>query len=159
PPKHKDAQALYKTWTTASRVDGKIPGGVIGMLGESVKTFIKNNPTWETTPQLQKMLPRFDASRDWTGPDAVALLDELAAVQTTPISMALVHENESIIRTGTPLPKELANAPWGKALPDGLRLACCWNRARRSTGSARRSGRAFLSTILGRSTSCSACGT
>ena len=25
PPKHKDAQALYKTWTTASRVDGKIP--------------------------------------------------------------------------------------------------------------------------------------
>src|SRR5215472_12147953 len=123
PPKHKDAQALYKSWTNASRVDGKIPGGVIGMLGESVKTFIKSNPTWTTTPQLQKMLPRFDASRDWTGPDAVALLDELAAVQTTPISMALVHENESIIRTGTPLPKELANAPWGQALPNGLRLA------------------------------------
>ena len=56
------------------------------MLAESVKTFIKNNPTWETTPQLEKMLPRFDASRDWSGPDAVALLDELAAVQDSPIS-------------------------------------------------------------------------
>src|SRR5438046_5716333 len=41
PPKHKDAQALYKTWTTAARTDGKIPGGVIALLGQSVKTFIK----------------------------------------------------------------------------------------------------------------------
>jgi hypothetical protein len=69
------------------------------------------------------MLPRFDASRDWNAQDAVALLDELAALQTTPISMALVHENEGIIRTGATLPRELANAPWGEALPNGLRLA------------------------------------
>src|SRR5207244_11061736 len=80
PPKHKGAQALYKTWTTASRVDGKIPGGVIGMLGDSVRTFIKNNPTWATTPQLEKMLPRFGASRDWNEQDAVTLLDALAAM-------------------------------------------------------------------------------
>lgn len=102
---------------------GKSPGGVIGKLAESVKTFIKNNPTWETTPQLVKMLPRFDASRDWTGQDAVALLDELAALQSTPISMALDHENEGVIRTGTPLPPELANAPWGEPLTNGLRHA------------------------------------
>ena len=88
PPKHKDAQALYQSWTTAARADGKIPGGVIAILADSVKTFIKNNPTWKTTPQLEKMLPRFDASRDWTGPDAVTLLNELAAMQDTPITMA-----------------------------------------------------------------------
>ncbi len=132
PPKHKDAQTLYKSWATAARRDGKISGAVIGRLGESVKTFIKHNPTWETTPQLQKMLPRFDASRDWSGQDAVGLLDELAALQSTPISMALEHEAQSVIRTGTPLPPELANAPWGDAVsfdppayphPNGLRVA------------------------------------
>lgn len=123
PPKHTAAQALYKSWTTVARADGKIPGGVIALLGESVKTFIKYNPTWETTPRLEKMLPRFDASRDWTGPDAVALLDELAAVQDSPIQMALDHEAERTIRTGMPLPQNLADAPWGEALPNGLRLA------------------------------------
>ena len=123
PPKHKDAQTLYKSWTTAARADGKIPGGVIAILAESVKTFIKNNPTWETTPQLEKMLPRLDASREWSGPDAVALLDELAALQATPISMALDREFERTIQTGTPLPSELANSHWGEALPNGLRLA------------------------------------
>ena len=123
PAKHKDAQALYKSWTTAARADGKLPGALIGLLGESVKTFIKGNPTWATTPQLQKMLPRFDASRDWNGQDAVGLLDELTAVQDTPIGMALDHEKQGIIRTGTPLPPELADAPWGSALPNGLRHA------------------------------------
>lgn len=123
PPKHKDAQALYKSWTTAARRDGKLPGAVIGQLAESVRTFIKNNPTWATTPQLQKMLPRFDASHDWNGQDAVGLLDELTAVQDTPIGMALERENEGIIRTGAPLPPELATAPWGEALPNGLRHA------------------------------------
>jgi beta-lactamase regulating signal transducer with metallopeptidase domain len=123
PPKNKYAQSLYKTWTTAARTDGKIPGGVIGQLADSVKTFTKSNPMWETTPQLVKMLPRFDASRDWNGQDAVALLDELAALQDTPIMMAVDEEGQRTIRTGTPLPKELANAPWGEALPNGLRLA------------------------------------
>ncbi len=123
PPKNKDAQALYKTWTTASRSDGKIPGGVIGILAGSVKTFIKNNPTWQTTPQLEKMLPRFDASRDWNAQDAVALLDELAAVQGTPITMALDQEAESIVREGAPLPPALASAPWGEAQANGLRMA------------------------------------
>jgi hypothetical protein len=69
------------------------------------------------------MLPRFDASLDWSAPDAVALLDELAAVQSSPISMALEREGTNVIRTGMPLPKELSAAPWGDALPNGLRLA------------------------------------
>ena len=122
-PKHEDAVVLYQSWTTVARPDGKIPGALIGLLGESVKTFIKNNPTWKTTPQLEKMLPRFDASHDWSGQDAVALFDELAAMQDSPISMAHHHDNMGIIQTGTPLPPHLADAPWGEALANGLRLA------------------------------------
>jgi len=123
PPKQKDAQELYKSWTTAGRLDGKIPGGVIELLGESVKKFMKLNPTWKTTPQLETMLPRFDASHDWSGPEAVALLDEVAAVQDSVIRMALEQEGIGIIRQGTPLPPELENAPWGRPLTNGLRLA------------------------------------
>jgi hypothetical protein len=132
PTKHVDAQTLYKAWTTAARADGNIPGALIGRLGESVKTFIKINPTSETTPQLEKMLPRFDASHDWSRLDTVALLDELAALGSTPISMALDDENKGLIRPGTPLPPELATAPWGHAVsfapvayphPTGLRVA------------------------------------
>lgn len=123
-PKHKDAQALYKTWTMASReVDGKIPGGVIALLAESVRTFIKNNPTWETTPKLEKMLPRFDASHDWPAQEAATLLDELAELESTPVSMTLENEGELTVRTGTPLPPQLATAPWGAPQPNGLRLA------------------------------------
>lgn len=123
PPQGEEAKALYKTWMTAARKDGKIPGGVIGVLGENVKTFIKNNPTWETTPGVEKLLPRFDASRDWSGEEAVSLLDELAALQDTPIAMALDQERLGIVQTGTPLPADLANAPWGEALSNGLRHA------------------------------------
>ena len=123
PPKDKDAQALFESWTTAARADGKIPGALIGQLLESVKTFIKNNPTWETTPRLQKMLPRFNEFHDWIGQDAVALLAELAALQSTPISMALDRDRERTIVIGTPLPSKLANAPWGETLANGLRVA------------------------------------
>lgn len=122
-PKDKDAQQLFILWNAGARGDGKIPGALIGLLAESVTTFTKYNPTGETTPQLLKMLTSFDATRDWSGPDALALLDELAAVQSSPISMALDKEFERTIRTGTPLPPELAGAPWGEAHPSGLRLA------------------------------------
>jgi beta-lactamase regulating signal transducer with metallopeptidase domain len=122
-PKHEEVQALYRSWSTAARPDGKIPGALIGKLGESVKTFIKNNPTWATTPQLEKMLPRFDASHDWGAQEAVALLAELSAIQGTPIGMALDDEAQRIIGMAKPLPPHLADAPWGKAQPNGLRLA------------------------------------
>ncbi len=123
PPQHKDAQALLKAWSNAMRMDGKVPGGLIGKLGESVQKFIKNNPIWATTPQLQKLLPRFDATHDWSGQDAVALLNEVSALQETPIQMALEQETQHIIRTGEPLPAELAKAPWGETLANGLRHA------------------------------------
>lgn len=122
-PKQKDAKALFKVWNEGARSDGKIPGGLVGRLAESVTTFTKYNPTWATTPQLLKMLPRLDASRDWSGQEALALLDDLAALQATPIGMALEKEYESTIQTGTPLPSDVGNAPWGAALPCGLRMA------------------------------------
>jgi hypothetical protein len=118
-PKHEDARALYQSWSTAARADGKIPGGLIGLLGEGVKKFIQYNPTWKTTPQLEKMLSRFDASHDWSAQDAAAILNEVAAAQATAISMSLHTESQGILGTGEPLPPHLVGAPWGQATADG----------------------------------------
>jgi beta-lactamase regulating signal transducer with metallopeptidase domain len=122
-PTHKDAQALFRVWNASARLHGKIPGALIGLLAESVKTFVKRNRSRESTRQLLKMLARLDATRDWSGPDALALLDDLAAVSDSPIKMVLDEEMERTIHRGVPLPPEMASAPWGKALPNGLRMA------------------------------------
>lgn len=122
-PKDKDARELFKIWNGGARWNRTIPGGRIGSLADSVKLFTRNNPTWKTTPQLLEMLPRLEATRDWDGHEAIAMLDKLAAIQGTPIRMLVENEWESTIRTGTPLPKELEDSPWGEAQPNGLRLA------------------------------------
>lgn len=122
-PKHKDARELFKIWNHGARWDRTIPGALIGLLADNVKVFTKSNPTWKTTPQLLKMLPRLDATRDWDGHEALALLDELAAVQPSTIQAALESEIETTVRRGKPLPKELADAPWGEAQLNGLRVA------------------------------------
>lgn len=122
-PRHKDAQALFTTWSGAARRDGEIPGALVGLLADSVRTFIEYNPKWETTRQLEAMLPRFDATRDWSGLDAIVLLDELAALQGAPLLMALDREHSEIIRTGAPLPPEFADAPWGATDASRLRAA------------------------------------
>jgi hypothetical protein len=88
-----------------------------------VKVFTQSNPTWKTTPQLLKLLPRLDATRDWEPHEALALLDELAAIETSPISAAVEHNRLFAIRTGERLPKQLQNAPWGKPASNGLRMA------------------------------------
>ncbi|MDB6132142.1 MAG: hypothetical protein JWM59_385 [Verrucomicrobiales bacterium] len=123
PPRSQAARDLLKSWETARRTDGGIPGALIGRLAESVGQFIQYNPAWETVPRLEKLLARFDSSHDWSGEDAVRLLDELAALQESPVEMALDRENQEVIRTGAPLPPELADAPWGEPSADGLRLA------------------------------------
>jgi beta-lactamase regulating signal transducer with metallopeptidase domain len=123
-PDDKSAKELFKSWNAGTRRNEKIPGGLIGLLAESVQQFTEYNPTWKTTPRLLEMLEtRFDATRDWTGPEAIALLDELAEVQDSPINMALFKEADRTIHTGTPLPPELADAPWSRVHPSGLRLA------------------------------------
>ena len=40
-----------------------------------------------------------------------------------PLETTLEAADENIIRAGEPLPAELADAPWGKPSPDGLRVA------------------------------------
>ncbi len=122
-PKHKDARALFTAWNDSARGDEMIPGALIGQLAESVTALMKLNPTWDKTAALSKILPRFEATHDWSGPDAVALLDELAAITDIPIRKALDNGMKTVIGKGVQLPPELANAPWGKALPNGLRLA------------------------------------
>lgn len=58
------------------------------------------------------------------------MLDELAAFHPDPIRFVLKSEVfvlksevERKVRRGKPLPPELAKAPWGKAEPNGLRVA------------------------------------
>jgi hypothetical protein len=122
-PKDKSAHALFTIWNAASRSNAKIPGALIGQLAEGILTFTKNNPTHETTPRFLEMLRRLDPARDWTGAEGLALLDDVAALQTIPIGLALDRENLHTLHTGSPLPAVLAKAPWGAPHANGLRLA------------------------------------
>jgi beta-lactamase regulating signal transducer with metallopeptidase domain len=122
-PKGEEAQMLFKRWSANARRNEQIPGAFIGLLADGITKFADMNPDWPTTPQLLKLRSRCDATRDWTGLDALALLDTIAAVQTTPVGMALEQETNRVIRTGKPLPQELAKAPWGEPWFNGLRLA------------------------------------
>ena len=122
-PRSPSAKTLFSVWTADARRNGTIPGGWIGMLDEQIGIFIKNNPTWKTTDDLVKFRSRMQATRDWTGEEALALLDDLADIQESPISMALDYESETTIRAGTGLPPGLGTAPWGNPASNGLRLA------------------------------------
>ena len=126
-PMHKDARALYEIWQRHARGNGDIPGGLVGELAGGVRRFIRYNPTWKTVPTLNALLPRLDASRDWKPADAIALLDEIAAIQDSPLSMVTGDEYDRVIVTGKPLPKELADKEWlwgwGKADASGLHIA------------------------------------
>lgn len=123
-PSQKDARALFEVWQRYARSNGDIPGGLMDELAAAVKQFIKYNPTWETVPKLNELLPRLDETRDWKPTDAIAILDEVAAIQGTPLSMALDNDIDYVVRTGKPQPKELAEAQgvWGPADEDGLRV-------------------------------------
>jgi hypothetical protein len=117
-PKGKEARALYKYWQANARTDGKIPGGLVERLGTRVKHLISlnkkgNENNRKLAERFEKLLPRFDASHDWTPSDAVALLDDVSAIN-----------DANTIHTGAPLPADLADAPWGRPSPDGLRVAC-----------------------------------
>lgn len=122
-PENRDARELFKIWNANTRWNGKLPGGLIGLLAESVTRFTDSNPTWKTTPQLLAVLPKLDATRDWSGSETISLLDEIAAIQTTPLSMALETERARTINRGRRLPKELRDAPWGQSQSNGLRMA------------------------------------
>ena len=131
-PKHKDARALFIIWNQGIRWDRTFPGGLIGLLAESVKTFTDSNPTWKTTPELLNVVPRLDATRDWEPRDVLALLDEVAAIQASPIQAMLEHEMQTTMQRGKPLPQQLVSAPWGEAHSSGLRVAWLLDPAAKS---------------------------
>jgi beta-lactamase regulating signal transducer with metallopeptidase domain len=126
-PKDKDAQALYKMWHDHARANGNFPGGLVGRLGEKIKEFIRfNTGDVSGDPYAKKMaplLPRIDASRDWKPQEVIALMDDIAAVTPVPLETMREEIEERTFKTGAPLPKALATAPWGTADASGLRLA------------------------------------
>jgi beta-lactamase regulating signal transducer with metallopeptidase domain len=122
-PMHKDARTLYEVWQRYARSNGDIPGALIGELAKAVKTFIGYNPTWETVPKLNEILPRLDATRDWKPADAIALLDEVAGIQDSPLSPEPWKGTRDTIRQGDALPKKYADVTWGEEQPSGLRAA------------------------------------
>ncbi len=122
-PQHEDSQALFRTWQANARLDGKIPGALIGNLGSKVEYFISLNEGLDLSAKFEQLLPRFDATVDWTKSDAVALLDDTAAIHRIPLLTTLAAAEEAIIHSGLPLPAELKDAAWGQAAPSGLRAA------------------------------------
>ncbi len=122
-PKHNDARAIYDIWQRHGRLSGDIPGALIGELAAAVKQFIQYNQTWATVPKLNAILPRLDATRDWKPADAIALLDEVAVVQDSPLQTAAEKTAAGTIRNGEPLPEKYAGVTWGAAQPSGLRAA------------------------------------
>jgi hypothetical protein len=70
-PKHTAGETLLNRWRAYARTDGKIPGALIGKLGEEVKYFISlNKPEagqgHDLSVKFEQLLPRFDATIDWT---------------------------------------------------------------------------------------------
>ena len=72
--------------------------------------------------KFEALLARFDATGDWTQTDAIALLDDITAISSIPLSNTLDAAAESVIHAGEPLPAELADATWGQP----ARTACTW---------------------------------
>ncbi|MDZ4687695.1 MAG: hypothetical protein SH850_21700 [Planctomycetaceae bacterium] len=122
-PMHKDARALYEVWQRYARANGDIPGALVGELAAAVRQFIRYNPTWETVPKLNAILPRLDATHDWKSADAIALLDEIAAVKDSPLTMAVWKGTMHTIRKGEALPAKFADAAWSGGQAKALRAA------------------------------------
>ena len=127
-PKNRKAQELFKVWLAHARVNGKIPGGCIARLGDRVKEFVRGNladPAGEPyAKRMEPLVSRLDGARDWQLAEASALLTDLAAVSDSPLSVMMEETAGGTIQYSPPLNKELENAPWGEALPNGLRVAC-----------------------------------
>ncbi|MFO0940728.1 MAG: M56 family metallopeptidase [Pirellulales bacterium] len=126
-PKSKEGRSLYKLWQDYARRNGDIPGGLLNILDDKVKEFIRNNePDASGGPVAKKMKPlepRLSNKGDWNPADVVAILDDIAAVSTIPIETTLEHLAQRSVRFGQQLPAIWKNADWGKPLESGLRMA------------------------------------
>jgi beta-lactamase regulating signal transducer with metallopeptidase domain len=127
-PKNRKAQELFKVWLANARVNGKIPGGCIARLGDKVSQFVLANAGDKSgepyAKKMEPLVPRLDGARDWQPAEASALLMDIAAVSDVPLSVMLEEIAGMTILYSPSLTKELESAPWGKALPNGLRVAC-----------------------------------
>ena len=126
-PKSKEAQALYEIWQRHARANGNFPGGLIAWLSVKVKEFIHNN-TGDASgdPYAKKMapiVPRLEATHDWTPADVITLFDDIAAVTSIPLETMMEDIAAHTFQTGSPLPPALAKAPWGETQKNGLRMA------------------------------------
>src|SRR5258708_1728565 len=63
-PKDAKSRPLFENWKTSARTDGKIPGGRIGEMAASLKTFMDLNPGHDQSMKLEPVLKKCDASRD-----------------------------------------------------------------------------------------------
>ena len=125
-PKHEYARSLFRKWQANARTDGKIPGALMGHVAKTLDDFVKQYPDNEATPKLAAIRPKFDASHDWNQIDVVALLDEVTAISTAPVSWAESPMESSemwTVQRGEPLPIELKSAAWGEPAANGLRAA------------------------------------
>ena len=126
-PKSKEGRALIKLWQDSARLNGDIPGGLVRLLHDKVKEFIRAN-TGDVAgdPYAKKMAPlepRFGVAGDWKRADVVALFDDIAAVTTVPLETTMAHLTQRRLQHGQPLPASLEKADWGDPLPSGLRMA------------------------------------
>ncbi|HKD37057.1 MAG TPA: M56 family metallopeptidase, partial [Pirellulales bacterium] len=125
-PKHEYAQSLFRKWQANARTDGKIPGALIGQLAQEVDSFLKQYPKDDKSPKLAAVRSRLDASHDWSQADVVAVLDDITAISSAPVSWTDIpfdFSSSGNIQPGRPLPADLATAAWGEPTANGLRAA------------------------------------
>lgn len=124
-PQNGDAKTLFEKWKALER-GGKVPGALIGELAGQVDSFLQRNAQEADKAKLSETRKRMDGTRDWDLPEAVALLDEIAAVASAPISwedLELTFSTSDNVKGGQPLPVELQGAAWGKRAENGLHAA------------------------------------
>ncbi len=122
-PKTAASKSLFNHWKRSSRADGKIPGGCIGQVATSLKTYMDLNAGTDYATKCEPVLKKCDATHDWIPADAAALLDEIETVAPDHARWTMRAINVRQIHPGKPLPDELKDAPWGTPADNGLRMA------------------------------------
>jgi hypothetical protein len=84
-PQQAAARELFEFWKVTANEDNTIPSAFIEELATEVRSYAEGNPTLDSGMKLQKLLPRFITTQDWTLSDATRLLDDVAYYSIKPI--------------------------------------------------------------------------
>ncbi|MEI8212696.1 MAG: hypothetical protein WCI02_11150 [Planctomycetota bacterium] len=126
-PSSEEGRHLFDHFVRDTRLDGRIPNGMMQLLGERTEHFIQLNTGdafGDTVARkMQPLVARFERTVDWEQSDVVSLLDEIATISTIPIDLSLEWIRERSLQRGVPLPERYRDANWGPPLPSGLRMA------------------------------------